>query len=307
MSAFNKIVNKILSLRANGQYKYAIRRWDDISDIDLATSVLSIDPFKGELAQIPIDVSKYKQIMVLAPHQDDETIGCGGLMLKAKSLNIPIDIVYITDGSSEKPKYSTENIEESITIRNAEAKLVADELNAEIYYIGICNHTPNPNNSHIEKLADLIKDRKPDLLLTPWILDSPAKHRLSNYILHLAYKNFGLPNIEILGYQVHNDLIPNVYLNISDFIDEKIKLTSYFKSQNDFFQRYDHLVLGMAIWNGRFFHSPQKKYYEVFNSLPLNEFSALIEKFYPIDWNKTMKGHSKVLNGLFSLISEQKK
>ena len=36
--------------------------------------------------------------IVFAPHPDDETLGCGGTILKKRSLGAPVEVVFLTDG-----------------------------------------------------------------------------------------------------------------------------------------------------------------------------------------------------------------
>ncbi|MBC7328549.1 PIG-L family deacetylase [bacterium] len=46
------------------------------------------------------DISEMKSIMVFAPHPDDETLACGGLIAEARSRNIPVTVVVVTNGES---------------------------------------------------------------------------------------------------------------------------------------------------------------------------------------------------------------
>ena len=92
------IKKNILILKANGQYKYLVRRWDSLNDIELAEKILATDFFKQEIKLLPIDLSKVKSYMVLSPHQDDETIGAGGTLFLSKKYKPKIEIVYIFFG-----------------------------------------------------------------------------------------------------------------------------------------------------------------------------------------------------------------
>ena len=38
--------------------------------------------------------------MVIAPHPDDELIGCGGFLIKKKNEGSLVGIIYLTDGRS---------------------------------------------------------------------------------------------------------------------------------------------------------------------------------------------------------------
>ena len=41
-----------------------------------------------------------KRVLVVAPHQDDETLGCGGLIARKRYEGLPVHVVFITDGSA---------------------------------------------------------------------------------------------------------------------------------------------------------------------------------------------------------------
>jgi N-acetylglucosamine malate deacetylase 1 len=43
------------------------------------------------------------RVLVLAPHQDDETIGCGGILALHRSQGDPVRVVFLTDGGAGDP------------------------------------------------------------------------------------------------------------------------------------------------------------------------------------------------------------
>ena len=42
------------------------------------------------------------RILILAPHPDDEVLGCAGIIQKALSLKIPVRVVFLTNGDSNQ-------------------------------------------------------------------------------------------------------------------------------------------------------------------------------------------------------------
>jgi len=50
-----------------------------------------------EVALVPAD-----RILVLAPHPDDETIGCAGVIQKAVAARLPLEVVYFTNGDANE-------------------------------------------------------------------------------------------------------------------------------------------------------------------------------------------------------------
>jgi LmbE family N-acetylglucosaminyl deacetylase len=75
--------------------------------------------------------------LVLAPHQDDETIGAGGTLLLAKRAGVELHVLFVTDGRSKGAVSYGETPEEVIRIRNREAAKVGSHLGAQIHHLGI--------------------------------------------------------------------------------------------------------------------------------------------------------------------------
>jgi LmbE family N-acetylglucosaminyl deacetylase len=298
MRKLRAFARELHALRAErGPYRFLVKRWDAISDIDLAVRVLGTQFFKNELVPVPLPVKKLRSILVIAPHQDDEIIGAGGSLLIASAVGVPIDVLYITDGASQRPAYAPTPTE-SARIRDREAQQVCSKLGATIHRLGISNTAPKPTVDDLDQLSDTIQGLKPQVVMAPWILDLPAKHRLVNHLLWLAHQRHNLPDFEIWGYQVHNDLFPNGYVDITQAAVEKRKLLECYRSQNQFYQCYEHLAMGMGAWNSRFLkESPSPRYVEIFFVLPLRELLRLVQSFYFSDLWTTYRGHRRVIQG----------
>ena len=63
-------------------------------------SNLYLNPYERE-----VDLEMKETIMILAPHPDDETFGCGGTIVKKLEEGFSVIIIVITDG---KYLYSTQ-------------------------------------------------------------------------------------------------------------------------------------------------------------------------------------------------------
>jgi LmbE family N-acetylglucosaminyl deacetylase len=274
-----------------------VRRWDEVSDINLAVRLLGTEFFSKELVPLALPVEKLRSILVIAPHQDDESIGAGGTLLIASGAGVKLDVLYITDGAAEKPAYAA-TPSDSVRVRNNEAQKACSRLGAGIHHLNISNLTPRPTLSDLDNLAEIIGRLAPQVVMAPWILDSPAKHRLVNHLLWLAHRRHGLPDVEVWGYQVHNTLLPNGYVDITRVAGQKLEVLKCFKSQNEFDQCYDHLAMGMAAWNARFLEpGPEPRYAEIFFTLPIGELLQLVESFYFLDLWATYRGNRNVLEG----------
>src|SRR6476646_4617280 len=62
-----------------------------------------------------------KSALIVAPHQDDETLGCGGLIALKREQGIPVQVVFITDGAASHTWHPRFKAGEIAPIRKQEA------------------------------------------------------------------------------------------------------------------------------------------------------------------------------------------
>ena len=285
-----------------GPYRFILKRLESLDDVDLAAAVLESDCFRDLLEQTPLPVETFKRIVLLAPHQDDEIIGAGGTLLRASRSGADIHTVYVTDGALRPlPHTPFKSIEESVQVRNKEAAEVCRRLKANVHHLGISNVRLEPTRSHLQQLNELLRSIQPQVILTPWLLDWPAKHRFVNHLLWLMNRKHGMHDCEIWGYQVHTGILPNGYVDITEVADSKRSLLELFCSQNECYARYDHIAMGLAAWNARLVPSLKARFLELFAALPSTEYLGLIEKFYFGNLQRTYRGNAEVLPGVTKL------
>ena len=282
-----------------GPYRYVVRDWARLSDVNVAAAVIGTDFFREEVAPVELRLERIAKILVLAPHQDDETIGAGGVLLQAAARAAAIDLVYVTDGAIANPPYAA-STEAGVQVRMAEARRVAERLGARVTELGVSNVAPRPTVADVDRLVELVWQLRPDVILSPWLLDWPQKHRVVNHLLWLAHLRRPLPEVEIWGYQVHNQLLANAYVDITNVIDAKRELLEMFVSQNATYD-YTHMTLGMNAWNSRLVGGAGRRFIETFFTLPTREFAALAGHFYSRDLDHLYRGQTALAGAMRSL------
>ena len=50
----------------------------------------------------PVSLSPSDRILILAPHPDDEVLGCGGIIQKSVAMKRPVHVVYLTYGDNNE-------------------------------------------------------------------------------------------------------------------------------------------------------------------------------------------------------------
>jgi len=292
--SISRFLRRIASIRKrSAPYRFLIRQWKGISDIDLAIGVLDTQFFDRNLVPARLPVEKIRSFLVLAPHQDDEAIGAGGTLIIAGKAGVELNIFFITDGRPKKPTAYGATPDAVAQTRRGESNKVGRILGANIHHLGIDNAKLNPSLADLDRLSQKIGQLAPQVLIVPWLLDT-AKHRIVNHLLWLADKRHPLPECEVWGYQVHNTLLPNGYVDITEVAEDKRELIKSYTSQITHVRRYDHMAMGMNAWNCRFLPDYKAdqvaRYVEIFCALPLHEHLKLVESFYFRDLDVTYRG-----------------
>ncbi|HUN43017.1 MAG TPA: PIG-L family deacetylase [Acetobacteraceae bacterium] len=67
-------------------------------------------------------------LLVLAPHPDDESLGCGGLMADCQARGQPVYVLVLTDGSASHPRSRTHPPSRLAALRAEETRTAVAEL-----------------------------------------------------------------------------------------------------------------------------------------------------------------------------------
>jgi N-acetylglucosamine malate deacetylase 1 len=128
--------------------------------------------------------ANHHRYAVIAPHPDDETLGCGGLIATACSLGAAVDVIYLTDGSAALPDHPKISPGQLIAMRAAEARAALAVLGAapgQAHFLGapdgrLAHFAADERECLVSKLAGLLAGLRPDHVLVPWRRDGSSEH-----------------------------------------------------------------------------------------------------------------------------------
>lgn len=179
------------------------------------------------------------KILIVSPHPDDETLGAGGSLLKFVDEGHTIYWLNITD-MKEEYGYSKEIIlcrkEEIEKVRNTYGIKEMFNLQMEPANLEKIN-----NKELIEKTSRIISDIKPQMLILPYKNDIHSDHKITFNAVYASSKSFRYPFIEsVLCMEILSEtdyalpeesFFPNLYIDISDYIERKIEIMKTYKSE----------------------------------------------------------------------------
>jgi LmbE family N-acetylglucosaminyl deacetylase len=137
-------------------------------------------------------------VMVLAPHADDESLGCGGLIVELAAKGRPPVIVIVTDGTGSHPFSRTYPPARLRALREREALQAVTILGlpAERLHFLRLRDTATPQsgpefNSTVTALANLMRDNGCRMLCAPWLYDPHCDHEAAQLIARAVAKRTG--------------------------------------------------------------------------------------------------------------------
>lgn len=184
-----------------------------------------------------------KKILFVSVHPDDETLGCGGTILKHKVNGDENYWLIITAPTLDHPYGFTEDI---IQQREHEIKKVSQLFGFQrTIQLGFPTQLLDEINMRdlVGEIDQAINEVKPQVIYLINRSDIHSDHRVAFQAVYACTKNFRKPYIEeILLYETLSEteyapalnesvFIPNVFVDTTDFMDKKLEIMSVFSSE----------------------------------------------------------------------------
>ena len=180
-------------------------------------------------------------VVVFAPHPDDDIIGCGGTICGHVQAGYAVTIVYLTSGEAGSLNVLPDELR---IIREDEARkgmacLGVDDLIFLHFPDGYLDFSPE----RIRALVKLIREKKPDVIYLPHAQESPRDHRVTYELVLEAVRRASGPWFQdcgpepwsvsqVLAYEVWTPIVsPTFYADITPWIDRKTEALCCHASQ----------------------------------------------------------------------------
>ncbi len=180
------------------------------------------------------------KVLVFAPHLDDEILGLGGTLAKHIANGNEVYICVVARGS--RKLYS----EELLKQRDEEAIACHKFLGVKETILLGCESTHLEEISRVEfnkKICEVVDRIEPEEVYIPHYGDMHKDHNVVTSAAMVALRPKGKHIVRRVycyetpsetGWNIPGaitDFLPNTYINITDFLDIKLKAMSFYKTQ----------------------------------------------------------------------------
>lgn len=229
------------------------------------------------------------RVLVLAPHMDDETLGCGGSLLRHIEQGAQVHVVFMTDGRWGDARLFANNLSAAeieqrqqalVGIRKAEARLAAALLGIhDLIFLDAADGALRPDAPIVARLAEIIQQYSPDIVYLPFVMDLHEDHWQTNRVLLACLDR--LPSVLtrrlcLRGYEVWTPLVANRLADISAQMPRKLQALAVYQSQlKDL--NYLRAVEGLNAWRS-VNHGQGEGFAEAFHQSGVPEYQELMRQ-----------------------------
>ena len=180
------------------------------------------------------------KILVFAPHPDDEMLGCGGMVIKNIEKGNEVYVCIVTKGVM--PLFRPEGVEKTRNEARECHKHIGVKKTFFLDFPAVLIDKENRYEIN-GKILDVIMEVKPDEVYIPHWGDMQKDHQIVADACMVALRPKYEPKVKrICSYEtmsetawnapnVQNEFIPNVFVDISEYLSKKIEALDFFKSQ----------------------------------------------------------------------------
>jgi LmbE family N-acetylglucosaminyl deacetylase len=172
--------------------------------------MMRMDAMRQAWRDLPVagieDILQGRTPIILAPHPDDESLGCGGLIAQACAIGLPPQVIIVTDGTGShrnSPSYPAARLRRT---REAEVEAALRLLGLPRYhlsFLGLSDAAMPSAGPDIDEAArtiiSLCKAEAPSVLLATWRHDPHCDHEATAVLAVDVASRAGIP---LLSYPV---------------------------------------------------------------------------------------------------------
>lgn len=180
-----------------------------------------------------------KKVIIVTPHPDDETLGCGGTIMRHIKNGDEVHWLIITkmgkQFSEDKKSVRAKEIKDVSTLYGFSSVIQLDFEAAQLDSL--------PLSRIVSEIGEVFSRLEPNIVYIPYPGDIHSDHEIVFNAATSCSKWFRYPSIEkLLIYETlsetdftinpdHNGFRPNVFINIEPYLEKKIDILKLYKSE----------------------------------------------------------------------------
>ena len=169
------------------------------------------------------------RVVVVAPHPDDETLGCGGSIALHRMQGDPVTVIVVFDGALGAPGA------DGAARREAECRAAAELLlEPELEFWRLPEgHVPSTHDMEAatSRLAARLEELRPERVYAPWPGDDHPDHRAVAACVLAAVARLAAPRPEVWGVEVWSDHAAEIVVDVSAAHERKLRALACHASQ----------------------------------------------------------------------------
>ena len=201
--------------------------------------------------------------LIVAPHPDDEVLGCGGTIAKLSGKGEEVHVLIVTKGD--------ELFDQDLIKRGREEAIKAHRLlgvkKTHFADLPAIKLDTLPQYQINEKLLEYFTEIRPDILFLPFPGDINRDHQIVHACGMVAARPHNRKIKSIYSYETlsatnwnspvaASPFVPNMFVDISDTINKKIEAMNTYSSQ---LGKYPHprsaeTIIALSRYRGGFVH-----------------------------------------------------
>ncbi|MEO5989768.1 MAG: PIG-L family deacetylase [Candidatus Eisenbacteria bacterium] len=231
----------------------------------------------------PLDPSGWTErtIVVLSPHPDDEIIGCGGTLLRAKEAGAKVICIQASDGSAGAAlAHLPESIRQQRRLDEAlEVGHKAGFTQVTLWREDNRHFTPGPERA--AELARLFREQDVATVFVPFVTDIHPDHQALAHLLAAAIESApdAFDSLTVAQYEVWSCAWPTHVVDVTRQAQQLEELLCVYDTALRI-DDYVHLCERRNYYNS-LVHGGGAGYAEILNQVPAREYPELVRAGCP--------------------------
>ena len=185
-------------------------------------------------------MSTSERILVIAPHPDDEVLGCGGVIARHSARGDRVQVVVVSRGAPDI--FPPEEVEETRSELAAAHQLLGVE---NVHFLDFPAPRLDTMAGHIlaDRLTRLVREIQPQTVYAPHWGDLHSDHKAVYWAAMVATRQNNVARVERLlcyetlsetewgGPSAESAFTPTMFVDISEFLSTKLKAMACYRTQ----------------------------------------------------------------------------